>query len=175
MLERKGIAPETEFATGQVDGRAGKLISWDQREVPFGLMVAIPVHGGAKFVSRSQDLRDELGFVQSDPHTLQSKAAAKVFALGDAANLSTSTTGSGAHFQGETPVENISRHLEGKELVGSYDGHVNCFVESGCHKALFIDFNYTAEPLPGRYPEPHLGPLPPLRGPSFRSSRQARV
>jgi sulfide:quinone oxidoreductase len=25
-----------------------------------------------------------------------------------------------------------------------------------------IDFNYEVEPLPGRYPEPHLGPLPLL-------------
>ena len=53
--------------------------------------------------------------------------------------------------------------LAGEELEGSYDGHVNCFIESGFHKALLIDFNYEVEPLPGRYPEPHVGPLPLLR------------
>jgi len=163
MLERKGIGLETEFAAARVDGETGRLISWDEREVPFDLLVAIPAHGGADFVSRSDGLGDELGFVRTDPRTLRSKAAENVFALGDAADLPTSKAGSGAHFQGETLVENVGRYLEGEDLAGSYDGHVNCFIESGFHRALFIDFNYEVEPLPGHYPEPHLGPLALLR------------
>ena len=98
-----------------------------------------------------------------DIHTLQSKAAPNVFAIGDAASLPTSKAGSATHFEGETLVANIERFLAGEELEGSYDGHVNCFIESGFHKALLIDFNYEIEPLPGRYPEPHVGPLPLLR------------
>ena len=66
MLDDKGIALETEFATGRVDGKAGTLISWDEREVPFDLLVTIPLHGGAAFVSRSPGLGDELGFVATD-------------------------------------------------------------------------------------------------------------
>ncbi len=53
--------------------------------------------------------------------------------------------------------------LAGEEPQGSYDGHVNCFIESGFHKALLIDFDYEHEPLPGRFPEAHVGPLPLLR------------
>jgi sulfide:quinone oxidoreductase len=163
MLERKGIAVETEFSTGQIDGRNGRLLSWDERELEFDLLVTIPLHGGAPFVARSPGLGDELGFIAVDQHTLQSRAAANVFAIGDAAGLPTSKAGSAAHFEGETLVANIERLLAGEELRGSYDGHVNCFIESGFHKALLIDFNYEAEPLPGRYPEPHVGPLPLLR------------
>jgi sulfide:quinone oxidoreductase len=163
MLEERGIGLETEFATGRVDGEQGKLVSWDEREVPFDLAVVIPLHGGAPFVARSPGLGDELGFVEVDIHTLQSKAAANVFAIGDAASLPTSKAGSATHFEGETLCANVERVLNGEEPEGSYDGHVNCFIESGFHKALLIDFNYEVEPLPGRYPAAHLGPLPLLR------------
>jgi sulfide:quinone oxidoreductase len=163
MLEGKGIALEAEFATGRVDGEEGKLISWDEREIPFDLLVSIPLHGGAPYVARSPGLGDDLGFVPVDIHTLQSRAAPNIFAIGDAASLPTSKAGSATHFEGETLAANIGRFLAGEPLEGSYDGHVNCFIESGFHKALLIDFNYEVEPLPGRYPAPHLGPLPLLR------------
>jgi sulfide:quinone oxidoreductase len=163
MLERKGIALEVEFATGRIDGEAGRLISWDEREVPFDLLVTIPLHGGAEWVARSPGLGDELNFVETDMHTLQSKAAPNVFAIGDATNLPTSKAGSTTHFEGETLCENIVGLLAGRPLVGSYDGHVNCFIESGFHKALLIDFNYELEPVPGRFPEARIGPLPLLK------------
>lgn len=163
MFEEKDIGLETEFATGRVDGEAGRLISWDEREIPFDLLVAIPLHGGSEFVARSPGLGDDLGFVPTNQHTLQSEAAPNVFAIGDATSLPTSKAGSATHFEGETLTGNIGRFLAGKELEGSYDGHVNCFIETGFHKALLIDFNYEVEPLPGRYPIPHAGPLPLLR------------
>ena len=163
MLEDKGIGLESEFATGRVDGENGKLVSWDEREISFDLLVTIPLHGGAEFIARSAGLGDELGFVATDPHTLQSRGAENVFAIGDATNLPTSKAGSATHFEGETLVANIGRFLAGEELEGSYDGHVNCFIESGFHKALLIDFNYEVEPAPGLYPAAHVGPLPLLR------------
>ncbi len=163
MLERREIRLETEFATGRVDGAERKLVSWDEREVPFDLAVVIPLHGGEPFVSRSPGLGDELGFVACDIHTLQAKAAPNVFAIGDAAALPTSKAGSATHFEAETLCANVERALAGEEPQGSYDGHVNCFIESGFHKALLIDFDYEVEPLPGRYPAAHLGPLPLLR------------
>jgi sulfide:quinone oxidoreductase len=163
MLEERGIRLEAEFATGRVDGGERRLVSWDEREIPFDLAVVIPLHGGAPFVARSAGLGDDLGFVAVDIHTLQSKAAPNVFAIGDAASLPTSKAGSATHFEAETLCANLTRFLAGEEPQGSYDGHVNCFIESGFHRALLIDFNYEVEPLPGRYPGAHLGPLPLLR------------
>ena len=163
LLSGKGIDVITEFNTGEVDGAGGRLISWDDREVPFDLLVAIPLHGGAEFVGRSTGLGDELGFVLVDRGTLQATAASNVFAIGDATNVPTSKAGSVAHFEGETLVANIIRYLEGRELKPTFDGHTNCFIETGFHKALLIDFNYETEPLPGWFPEPRLGPLPLLR------------
>jgi sulfide:quinone oxidoreductase len=159
LLAERNIAIETEFATGRVDGPARRLISWDEREVAYDLLVTVPAHGGAEYVARSPGLGDELRFIPTDPHTLQTKAASNVFVIGDASNVPTSKAGSVTHFEGETVVENIGLFLEGEEVLGDYDGHANCFVETGFHKALLIDFDYDHEPLAGRYPDRHLGPL----------------
>lgn len=163
MLEQKEITLESEFSTGRVDGEGGRLISWDDREVPFDLLVTVPLHGGAPFVTRSPGLGDELGFVATDPHTLQATVAPNVFAIGDATNLPTSKAGSATHFEGETLAANIKRYLGGEGLEAGYDGHVNCFIETGFHQALLVDFNYEHEPVAGRFPAPHIGPLPLLR------------
>ena len=127
-------------------------MSYDGREVAFDLAVVVPLHGGASYVRRSPGLGDELGFVPTDDRTLQSKAAENVFVIGDAANVPASKAGSVTHFEGETLAENVSRYLNGESLVEGFDGHANCFIETGFHKALLIDFNYDTEPLPGHYP-----------------------
>ncbi len=163
LLAEKGIKLESEFATGEVDGAGGRPISYDGRELGFDLLVTVPLHGGPAFVGRSPDLSDELGFIPTNRTTLQANAAPNVFAIGDATNLPTSKAGSVTHFEGETLVGNIRHHLAGEPLEKTFDGHSNCFVETGFHKALLIDFNYDVEPLPGHFPEPHLGPLPLLK------------
>ncbi len=152
MLADKGVELVTEFNTGEVDGAGGRLVGYDGREVPFDLAVVVPLHGGAPYVGRSPGLGDDLNFVPTDEHTLQSKAAPNIFVIGDAANVPASKAGSVTHFEGETLVENVRRYLVGEPLEAGFDGHANCFIETGFHKALLIDFNYDTEPLPGHYP-----------------------
>jgi sulfide:quinone oxidoreductase len=152
LLAEKGIELVTDFNTGEVDGAGGRLVSFDEREVPFDLAVVVPVHSGAEYVARSPGLGDELRFVPTDEHTLQSKVAPNVFVIGDAANVPASKAGSVTHFEGETLVDNVARYLDGEPLRPGFDGHANCFIETGFHKALLIDFNYDTEPLPGHFP-----------------------
>ncbi|HZY77288.1 MAG TPA: FAD/NAD(P)-binding oxidoreductase [Jatrophihabitantaceae bacterium] len=152
LLQRKDIELVTDFSTGTVDGSRNTLTSFDGRELRFDLAVVVPLHNGADFVTDSAGLGDELGFVTVDPHTLQSTVDERVFAIGDAAALPASKAGSVAHFEGEVLVENIRRLLAGEPLTARFDGHTNCFVETGAGKALLIDFNYDTEPQPGRYP-----------------------
>lgn len=154
MLHDKGVELVTEFNTGEVDGDRGVLVGYDGREIPFDLAVVIPLHSGAPYVGRSPGLGDELNFIPTDERTLQSKAAPNIFVIGDAANVPASKAGSVTHFEGETLVENVRRYLSDQPLVAGFDGHANCFIESGFHKALLIDFNYDTEPLPGHYPGP---------------------
>lgn len=152
MLAEKHIELVTEFNTGEVDGVGGRLIGYDGREVPFDLAVVIPPHSGAEYVLRSEGLGDELGFVPTDPRTLQSHVKPNVFAIGDATSVPASKAGSVTHFEGEVLADNIARFLEHRPLDEGYDGHANCFIETGFGKALLIDFNYDTEPLPGHFP-----------------------
>jgi sulfide:quinone oxidoreductase len=152
LLAEKEIELVTEFNAGEVDGVGGKLSSYDGRELDFDLLVTIPLHGGAAYLERSPGLADALGFVPTDKATLQTTIKPNVFALGDATDLPTSKAGSVTHFEAEVLSENIARYFADRELEHGFDGHANCFIETGFHRALLIDFNYETEPLPGHFP-----------------------
>ena len=151
MLAERGIELVTEFNAGEVDGAGGRLVSYDDREVPFDLAVVVPAHNGAPCIARSPGLATSWG---SSPPTCTPAVdgGPEVFAIGDAAALPISKAGSVTHFEGEVLVENVRRFLAGEPLDASYDGHANCFIETGFHKAMLIDFNYEVEPLPGHFP-----------------------
>jgi sulfide:quinone oxidoreductase len=152
MLAEREIELVTEFNAGEVDGVGGTLTSYDGRELDFDLLVTIPLHGGGAYVEHSPGLGDALGFVPTDKATLQATVKENVFALGDATDLPTSKAGSVTHFEAEVLAKNVTRYLASEELEPGYDGHANCFIETGFHKALLIDFNYETEPLPGHFP-----------------------
>lgn len=162
MLEERKIQVETDFYIQEVDNERRCIVSYDEREIPFDLLVTVPLNMGADFIARS-GLGNELNYVPVDPGTFLSKASNRVFAIGDAADIPTSKAGSVAHFAVEVFVENFLHHIRGEEMPLKFDGHANCFVESGEGKALLIDFNYDVQPLPGKYPVPVLGPFSLLR------------
>ena len=162
LLEDKGIKLEPDFYLEQVDTENNKLVSYDEREVEYDLLVTIPLNMGADVIQRS-GLGNELNYVPVDNKNFLSKSYDNVFAVGDAADLPTSKAGSVAHFAVEVFTENFLRHIEGLPMLEEFDGHANCFIESGNGKGLLIDFNYTTEPLPGKYPLPGIGPFTLLK------------
>ena len=166
ILERKGIKVVPEFMVEHVDPDAKKLVSFDEQEVGYDLLVTVPVNMGADAVARS-GMGDELNYVPVDKHTFLSPKYSNVFALGDAAALPTSKAGSVAHFAVDCFTENFLRYVDGLEMLPTFDGHANCFIESGFGKGLLIDFNYDQEPLPGRYPLPGIGPFTLLEESEF--------
>jgi sulfide:quinone oxidoreductase len=158
MLEQRGIALEPDFAVERVDADNRRLVSYDDRSLPFDLLVTVPLNMGADYVARS-GLGDELNYVPVDKHTLLSTRRANIFAIGDAADLPASKAGSTAHFAVDVFAENFADYAAGRPMSSCFDGHANCYVEAGNGKALLIDFNYDTEPLPGTYPVPHIGPF----------------
>jgi sulfide:quinone oxidoreductase len=156
MLDDRKIMVESDFMVERVDGTT--LVSYDEREIPFDLLVTVPLNMGAEYVARS-GLGNELNLVPVDRHTMLSKAHDTIFALGDANDIPTSKAGSVAHFAVDVFTDNFVQHVAGEPMTARFDGHANCFVESGRGKALLIDFNYDTEPLPGTYPVPHVGPF----------------
>ncbi len=162
MLVERKIIVEPDFLVERIDPEAKTLVSYDEREIPFDLLVTIPLNMGADFVARS-GLGDELNYVPVDRQTLQSTTWPTIFAVGDASDIPASKAGSVAHFSVEIFADNFVNLTQGRPMVRGFDGHANCFVEAGDGKALLIDFNYDTEPLPGHYPLPKVGPMGLLR------------
>lgn len=158
MLGRRGITVLPDFSVSEVDGAKRVLKSYDGRETNYDLLVSVPIHGGSESISKS-GMGDPSGWLSVDKHTLQSPKFANVFALGDATDLPASKAGAVAHFQSEVLFDNVLRFVGNQPLSPAFDGHANCFVETGYGKAMLIDFNYETEPLPGRYPLPGIGPF----------------
>ena len=161
-LEEKGIAVEPDYMLMEVDNEKKALVSYDEREVPFDLLVTIPLNMGADFVARS-GLGNEINLVPVDKFTQQSKQFDNIFALGDANDIPASKAGSVAHFEIDIFVENFLQYIAGKDMSHKFDGHANCFIETGEGKAMLIDFNYDYEPLPGKYPVAGVGPMSLLK------------
>ena len=162
MLEDRNIAVETDFLVERIDPETRTLVSYDERAIAFDLLVTVPLNMGAEFIARS-GLGDELNYVPVDKHTLLSTRYSNIFAVGDASNIPASKAGSVAHFAVDVFVDNFTQHIQGLPMTGSFDGHANCFIESGDGKGLLIDFNYETEPLPGKFPLPVLGPFTLLK------------
>jgi sulfide:quinone oxidoreductase len=162
MLDERGIGLESDFYIERVDNERQSIVSYDEREIPFDLLVTVPLNMGADFIGRS-GMGNELNYVPVDDETCLSTKWDNVFAIGDAADLPTSKAGSVAHFAVEIFTENFLQHIRGEAMTHRFDGHANCFVEAGGGKAMLIDFNYETQPLPGKYPVAGIGPMSLLR------------
>jgi len=158
LLEEKNIHVVTDFYTERVDNEKKQLVSYDERTVDFDILTIVPVNMGSKIIENSE-MGDDMGFVPTDKHTLKSEKWDNVFVLGDAANLPTSKAGSVAHFASDILFENLINDIEGRPLTEKFDGHANCYIETGYGKGALIDFNYDTEPLPGTFPLPGIGPF----------------
>ncbi len=162
MLEKKDIKVVAEFNTGAVDETRNVLISYDGQEIPYDLLITVPLNKGNDVIERS-GIGDELNYVPTEKHTLKAKNFPNIFVIGDATDLPTSKAGSVAHFQADVLTENMLRIIKDQPLKEAFDGHANCFIETGYHKGMLIDFNYEVEPLPGLFPFPVIGPMQLLK------------
>lgn len=158
LLKDKGINIESDFAVERIDQANKKLIDYGGRELDFDLLVTVPTNKGDEMIGRS-GLGDDLNYIPTNKGSLQSIAHKNIFVIGDASNIPASKAGSVAHFEAEILTENIKRFINDEPLKEEFDGHANCFIETGHGKALLIDFNYSHEPVEGTFPFPGVGPL----------------
>ncbi len=158
FMEKKGIKLHPDFSVARVDYQNNKIVDWENNEVEYDLLVTIPTNMGSQVIADS-GMGDDLNFIPTDKHTLQSKNYENIFVIGDATDLPSSKAGSVAHFEAEVLFENILRYIDKRPLKAAFDGHANCYIESGFGKGILIDFNYDVEPLPGKYPLPGIGPF----------------
>lgn len=115
MLTKRKIALEPDFMIEHVDPETKTLVSMDEREIPFDLLVTIPVNMGQEFVARS-GMGNELNFVPVDKETFLSKKYPNIFALGDASDIPASKAGSVAHFAVDMFADNFVEHINGRKM-----------------------------------------------------------
>ncbi len=162
LLEEKNIKVVSDFNIERVDQENNKIIDYAETEVPYDLLVTVPTNMGDELIERS-GMGDDLNFIPTNKETLQAEAHENVFVIGDATNVPTSKAGSVAHFEAEILMENVLAYAHNKPFKEKFDGHSNCFIETGGGKALLIDFNYEHEPVEGTFPIPGIGPLQLLK------------
>ena len=158
LLSEKNIHIEPDFAIDLVDNEKKEIVDYGGRVIPFDILVTVPTNKGDALIERS-GMGDDLNYIPTHKATLQSKVYPNIFVLGDASDIPASKAGSVAHFEAEILTDNIMLFVKGEPLKEEFDGHANCFIETGGGKALLIDFNYTHEPVEGSFPFAGIGPL----------------
>lgn len=166
LLKEKNIQIEPDFAIESVDNESKTINDYGGKSIAFDILVTVPTNKGSNVIERS-GMGDELNFIPTDKATLQSKKYPDVFVIGDATNVPTSKAGSVVHFEAEILTDNILSYIKGQKMTEEFDGHANCFIETGGGKALLIDFNYDHEPVTGTFPIAGVGPLRLLKESRF--------
>ncbi len=162
LAKQKNIKIIPNFDVESIDPEKRTISSYGGKTVEYDMLASVPPNVGPDVIEES-GLGDGIGYAITDNHTLKHKKVDNVYVLGDNTNVPTSKAGSVTHFEAEIIEENLIREINGQEPLPDFDGHSNCFIESGFHKALLIDFNYETEPLPGVFPVPKAGPFSLLK------------
>jgi sulfide:quinone oxidoreductase len=144
-LAARDIDAATFFNADEVDPEAGVIRSMEGEELDYDLLVAIPPHRGDQLVLDA-GLGDD-GWVEVDPHTLESERAPDVYALGDTSDVQAPKAGSAAHYQASVVADRIASETRGRVPTATYDGKTVCFLEAGMDEATFVSFDYETEPV----------------------------
>jgi sulfide:quinone oxidoreductase len=112
------------------------------------MLHVVPPNVPPDFIKKSP-IVDEAGWVDVDPHSLQHKKYANIFALGDVSNVPTSKTGAAIRKQAPVVVANIIRLIELQKLSGkAYDGYSACPFITGYGKMVLAEFDYSKKFIP---------------------------
>ena len=81
MLKDRKISLESDFVIEHIDVESRTMVSMDEREIAFDLLVTVPLNMGADFIERS-GLGDELNYVPVNKRNFLSDAYPNIFVLG---------------------------------------------------------------------------------------------
>lgn len=158
LCDEKNIKVVPNFVLDSVDAENKVISDVMGNELDYDMLVSIPPNFGQQVIEDS-GLGDAMMYIPTDNATLKAEQMENVYVLGDTTNVPTSKAGSVAHFECDIVCANLFAEIEGHEPHHHFDGHSNCFIVTGFDKASLIDFNYTVEPLPGKFPLPGVGPF----------------
>jgi sulfide:quinone oxidoreductase len=152
MVESKGIAYYPEHQVTAVAAAARRLRFANGAEASYDLLIHVPPMQPPA-VLRASGLAVESGWIGVDRHSLATRFE-RVLAVGDATSIPLQLgkplpkAGVFAHAQAEVVARNIAREVTGRGAPAAFNGHGECFVETGGGRAGFGAGDFYAEPLP---------------------------
>ena len=152
MVEAKGIGYYPEHTVTQVDSTARRILFANGASAEFDLLAYVPPHRAPQVVAEC-GLTGESGWVPVHRQTLETRFPG-VYAIGDVTGIMLSMgkplpkAGVFAHGEAEVVAHNLVHAITGKGKPVQFDGHGECFIESGDGKAGFGSGNFFAEPMP---------------------------
>ena len=145
LFEERGIKTMPFFNVDYVDPVGKKAYSLEGDEYGYDVLVTIPPHRGTKVV-RDSGFGDEEGYISADKKTMRIKGRDDAFAIGDATNIPISKSGVVAHLQSKAVAMTIASQIEGTGMEFEYNGRINCPMEVGSRRAIFVSATYTTPP-----------------------------
>jgi len=145
LFEEKGIQVSTFFNMDSVDPVARKVSSLEGEEFQYDLLIAVPPHHGADVII-SSGIGDQDGYVPTDKGTMKVKGQEGAYAIGDATDIPVSKSGVVAHLQSVVVAHNIVAEINGSHDMLEYNGRINCPMEIGERKAIFVSATYSSSP-----------------------------
>lgn len=150
MIEAKGIGYYPEHVVEGIE--SGTIRFKNGVTAAFDVLAYVPPHR-APTVVRESGLTGESGWIPVDRQTLDTKFPG-VYAIGDVTGIPLAVgkplpkAGVFAHAQAEVVAHNIARAITGRGAPRAFDGHGECFVETGDGRAGFGSGDFYAEPRP---------------------------
>jgi sulfide:quinone oxidoreductase len=145
LFQEKGVEVTTFFNVESVDPVARKIYSLEGETFDYDMLIAIPPHHGADVIVNS-GIGDQDGYVPTDRGTMKVKGQECVYAIGDATDIPVSKSGVVAHLQSVVVAHNIVSAIRGTRDVLEYNGRINCPMEVGERRAIFVSATYTSPP-----------------------------
>jgi len=145
MFQEKGIEVTTFFNVDGVDPKEHKIYSLEGETFDYDMLIAVPPHHGADVIVDS-GIGDQDGYIATDRATMRVVGQEGAYCIGDATNIPVSKSGVVAHLQSVVVAHNIVAEIEESQDLLEYNGRINCPMEVGRHRAIFVSATYTSPP-----------------------------
>jgi sulfide:quinone oxidoreductase len=142
-FERRGIAWHPGSLVRSVE--AGRAVLADGSDLPFDLLLAVPVHRAPDVVVDAGLTED--GWIPVDPLTLRTRFE-DVYAVGDVTSVGTPKAGVFAEGQAAVVAAQIVARARGEASGTTYDGHGTCYLEFGGGVVGKVDVTFLSGQAP---------------------------
>lgn len=153
MVEARGIDYHPEHQVVEVDAAQSRISFSNGATADFDLLAYVPPHRAPQVIKEA-GLVDDSGWIPVDRDTLHT-AHPGIYAIGDVTGIPLEMgkplpmAGVFAEREAKVVAHNIAREITGSDDEPAvFDGHGECFIETGGGKAGFGRGNFYAEPTP---------------------------